>query len=202
VTRPRAVFLDRDGVLNHLVLNAATGEYESPLRAEQLELLPNVIAPLSRLGRGGYLLFLVSNQPSFAKGKTTLNDLKEAHRKLEEGLIEAGVRFSGFYYCFHHPSGVVAGYSGPCACRKPSPHFLLAAAAEHGLDLESSWMVGDQDSDVACANAARCQPVLLEYEFSANKRGSGPPVTKVRDLAEAVELILETARSRRTNDDC
>lgn len=150
----RAVFLDRDGVLNRNIWNPETLAYESPLTPEQFELLPDVIPSLGLLRDAGYLLFLVSNQPNFAKGKASLDTLAAIHNRFEAAI--EGIRFQAFYYCFHHPD-----FTGECRCRKPSPYFLLQASDSFHLDLARSWMVGDRASDVACGRAAGARTIEI-----------------------------------------
>jgi D-glycero-D-manno-heptose 1,7-bisphosphate phosphatase len=134
----RAVFLDRDGVLNRNIFNPATGEYESPGRPEEFELVAGGLEPLKRLQDAGYLLFLISNQPNYAKGKNTLEELQDVHALLVKSLNEAGIVFADFFYCFHHPHGIVPSHAGSCDCRKPSPYFLNKAAEEFGVSLPTS----------------------------------------------------------------
>src|SRR5579862_2948778 len=100
----RAVFLDRDGVLNRNVWNSETSAYESPLTAEQFELLPKVIPALQLLNDSGYLLFVVSNQPNYAKSKASMETLDAIHCRLETALAQAGIAMTAYYYCFHHPA--------------------------------------------------------------------------------------------------
>jgi D-glycero-D-manno-heptose 1,7-bisphosphate phosphatase len=171
INRP-AVFLDRDGVLNALVLNPATGRMESPLTPGDLRILDGVIPALRRLRQAGYPLILVSNQPNFALGKSTLDTLGAIHSKLEMALICAGVQFSRFSYCLHHPKGVVAGYSGLCVCRKPSPWFLFRARDDFGYSLPDSWMIGDQPTDTQCGRAAKNDPHQLRPGGSRTQRRS------------------------------
>ena len=103
----RAVFLDRDGVINRNILNPVSGEYESPHRPEDFELAPGALNAIARLRTAGYRLFLVSNQPSFAKGKTSLEAIQAIHARLQTALDGAGIAFDAFYYCYHHPDGIV-----------------------------------------------------------------------------------------------
>jgi D-glycero-D-manno-heptose 1,7-bisphosphate phosphatase len=189
-----AVFLDRDGVLNELVFNPATGEHESPHTPEDLVMVDGVVPALQRLARAGFALFLVSNQPSYAKGKTTLENIHEIHRRLDEFLRDNGIAFREYFYCYHHPRAVVPAYSGPCRCRKPAPYFLLEAARAHGVDLASSWMVGDQDTDMECGRSAGCMTVLVMNAHSATKRGSSRPDVTVTTLSEAGEQIIRRRR--------
>jgi len=189
----QAVFLDRDGVLDALIYNPLTREYESPHRLEDLEMLPRIEEPLKLLQEKGFLLFLVSNQPSYAKGKTTLENIHAIHDKMHEQLIKAGIFFTEYYYCYHHPEGIKAGYSGPCQCRKPSPYFLLQARDKYKLDLSRSWMVGDQGRDIACGKAAGVKTILVEYAHSSDRRkeADAQPDHTAPDLFGAVRIIIE-----------
>ena len=196
VGRP-AVFLDRDGVLNPLVLNPATGRMESPLTPEQFELLPAVIPALQSLRDVGYFLFLVSNQPNYALGKCSFSSLTEIHGKLTGELTAAGVTFARFCYCLHHPRGVVPGYSGTCACRKPSPWFLLRASKELGLAMADSWMVGDQPSDVQCGRAAGVRTIRIAATLSGALLGCSGDLCadySAGNLTEAAAIILARRR--------
>lgn len=190
LARP-AVFLDRDGVLNALVLNPATGRMESPLRADDLRLIDGAIPALQRLQRAGYPLVLVSNQPNYALGKSTLNTLGEIHCRLESELIRAAIRFARFSYCLHHPKGVVAGYSGLCVCRKPSPWFLFRARDDFGYSLADSWMIGDQPTDTQCGRAAGTRTIRIGSGAVAAERSGAPAADyMVWRLDEAAEIIL------------
>jgi D-glycero-D-manno-heptose 1,7-bisphosphate phosphatase len=183
----RAVFLDRDGVINRNVLNVATGELEAPLTAAEFEVLPCVPEALRRLQAAGYLLFVVSNQPNVAKGKSTLKELRAIDTALRDALDAMRVRMAAVYYCLHHPEGIVRGYAGPCQCRKPSPYFLRRAAGEFGIDLAQSWMVGDRVTDVECGCAAGARTALVgaqSMDVPADWRG--------QDLAAAAEHILKS----------
>lgn len=184
-----AVFLDRDGVINELVLNPLTGEYEPPHSPEDLLLISGVIPALRELQLAGFELFLVSNQPDYAKGKATLEQIHAVHGRLDHCLRAAGVQFREYYYCYHHPKGIVPEYSFVCECRKPKPYFLLKAARDYGIDLESSWMIGDRDTDIECGKGAGVQTILITYSPSTEYQGSSHPDFLVRNLGEAIVLI-------------
>lgn len=185
-----AIFLDRDGVLNDLVFNPTTGEYESPHFPEDLVVIDGAVEALRRFVEAGFDLFLVSNQPSFAKGKATLESIEEIHRRLDGVLMANGIEFREYFYCFHHPDGVEPSHSGPCRCRKPAPYFLFEAARRHGVDLGSSWMVGDQATDVECGRAAGCRTALVCNEHSIAKREPCRPDVRVGTVSEAADLIV------------
>lgn len=187
-----AVFLDRDGVITRLVHNADTGKYESPHFPWDFALLPGALDELDRLQTAGFLLFLISNQPSYALGKTTLENIRAIHQQMEASFQSRGIFFKEFYYCFHHPQGVVPDYSGDCECRKPKPYFILKAREDFNLDLNRSWLIGDQDSDVLCGGAAGVKTILVDEPASAGRRGQSRPDYSVPTLRAAVDLILGT----------
>jgi D-glycero-D-manno-heptose 1,7-bisphosphate phosphatase len=117
--------------------------------------------------------------------------LQQVQAVLAAALKGAGIEFSDFYYCFHHPHGKVPSHSGPCECRKPSPFFLKKAAAEFDLSLPSSWMVGDRATDIECGHAAGVRTVRVQEDHPAQRKSDEPvPDFEARDLAHAVSLIL------------
>ncbi len=169
-SRRSAVFLDRDGVLNELIVDPLTGRGESPLAVEEVRLRPGAAAAAAELSAAGYALVCVSNQPAAAKGTVSLAGLIAVHERVLELLAREGVTLDASYLCPHHPDGVFDGLAGACACRKPAPGMLLAAASTLGLDLSSSWMVGDTNADIAAGMAAGCRTVLLLNPDSEHKR--------------------------------
>jgi D-glycero-D-manno-heptose 1,7-bisphosphate phosphatase len=186
----KAVFLDRDGVLNELVLNPASGEYEPPHSPDDLIIFPEVIEALRILQEAGFELFLVSNQPDYAKGKMSLEDIRSVNTRFDHILTSRGIHFREYYYCYHHPNGIVPEYSFACKCRKPKPHFLLEAARDYGIDLENSWMIGDRDSDIGCGKAAGTRTILIEEPHSSALRGSSCPDNMAANLKDALTIIL------------
>ena len=186
----RAVFLDRDGVINELVLNPDTSEYEPPHRPEDVRFFPYTGKCLRLLQSAGYDLFLVSNQPDYAKGKVSLDILKEIHETFLSFFAAEKITFRDFYYCYHHPNGIVEEYSFDCECRKPKPYFLLKAAKDYSIHLATSWMVGDRDMDIMCGQAARVRTILVNEPKSASSRGNSSPDFIVNNLSEATKLII------------
>jgi D-glycero-D-manno-heptose 1,7-bisphosphate phosphatase len=181
----RALFLDRDGILNQLVFYPSSSEWESPRNLADLEMLD--AAPLRRFTDAGWLLFIVTNQPSYAKGKTSREELQAVNDAVVAAL-DAPITRS--YVCFHHPDAIVDELRVKCECRKPGAESLRDATREHDVDLATSWMVGDQDSDLLCGRAAGCKVALLENERSANKRGAVEPDLRVASLAELADALL------------
>jgi D-glycero-D-manno-heptose 1,7-bisphosphate phosphatase len=185
------VFVDRDGVINELVPDPLSGRPESPLRPEDVRLIPGAADALSRLAQAGWLIVGISNQPAAAKGIASLEEVHAVQARVLELVSTHGVRFDDFRLCLHHPEGIVPELKGPCACRKPAPGMLLDSAACLGIELGSSWMVGDTDADVEAGRAAGCATILILHPGSAHKRsGSADPTHSAADLAAAADFIL------------
>lgn len=184
----RAVFLDRDGVVNELVFYPSHGEWESPRNVRDLRMRPAAPVALRDIVRAGWLLFLITNQPSYAKGKCPLEDLQDVHARVLEELKNAGVRITDSFVCYHHPQSKLEGF-GACQCRKPSPWFIREAAKKYEIDLQHSWMAGDQDTDIVTGINAGCRTALLNYEHSSPKRGAAKPDLICADLAEFVRKL-------------
>jgi D-glycero-D-manno-heptose 1,7-bisphosphate phosphatase len=186
-----AVFLDRDGVLNELARDPVSGDPESPLAVDGVQLIAGAAAAARELARAGFVLVCISNQPAAAKGKTTVERLQTVHERVLDLLARQQVALDASRLCLHHPDGVAPALSGRCRCRKPRPGMLLDAAAGLGLDLGASWMVGDTDADVAAGHGAGCRTILLEYPGSAHKRSRGARCElHATDLAHAVAPLL------------
>jgi D-glycero-D-manno-heptose 1,7-bisphosphate phosphatase len=195
VSGARAVFLDRDGVLNELVRDPATGTCESPLKVEDVRLTEEVGVALGRLRRAGALLVCVSNQPAAAKGAVSARRLSAIHARVIELLAREGVSLAASRLCLHHPDGVVPGLAGRCECRKPAPGMLLDLAAALQIDLHASWMVGDTDADVGAGRAAGCRTLLIDHPGSAHKRhGRMRPDLSATSLPGGVAKIIDTCR--------
>jgi len=192
VSGRRAVFLDRDGVINALVPDPLTGELESPLRADDVVLLDGAAAALRALADGGFLLVGVSNQPAAAKQTVPLAELEAVQERVLALLCDQGATFDDFRICWHHPDGTDPLLAGGCDCRKPAPGMLLEAAAAGGIDLPASWMVGDSDTDVLAGAAAGTRTVLIEHPGSAHRRGgAASPTFVAADLRAAAAVLLD-----------
>lgn len=158
--KQKAVFLDRDGVIN---------KYVGFLRnIDEFELLPGVAEAIKKINESGYLCIVVTNQPVIARGEVTVAELDEIHNKMETLLGLEGCYVDAIYYCPHHPH---KGYKGEvlelkidCDCRKPKPGMLLKAAENLNVDLESSWMVGDGENDVKAGKNAGCKTAYIKRE--------------------------------------
>jgi D-glycero-D-manno-heptose 1,7-bisphosphate phosphatase len=194
----QAVFLDRDGVLNDLVWDAHAGAHESPLRVDDVRLARGAAQALRVLADAGLPAVVVSNQPSAAKGVVTEAELNAVHDRVLTELAGSGGQVLASYLCLHHPDGRDPRLGGLCDCRKPAPGLLTKAAADHGLDLTASWLVGDTDADVGAAAAAGLAGmVLVEHPRSAHRRGRSAhsPDARAADALEAVRLVVARLRA-------
>lgn len=195
VVKTRAVFLDRDGVINRYAYNADFGTVDSPARPEEFALLPGAAQAVAALNSLNLPVILISNQPGIAKGKLSPALLDAINEEMRAQLARCGARLDAVYYCRHHPEALVPEYRAACDCRKPKPGLLLRASAERNLDLASSFFVGDGVVDVLAGRAAGVVTLLLApsrctvcHEFAL--RGALPDFL-ARDLPHAVELIRE-----------
>jgi len=194
-SRP-AVFLDRDGTLNEVVLNQ-DGIEDSPFRIEDLALLPGAGEFTRRIRESGYLAVLVTNQPGVAKGSITIPELERLNQRLEDLLAKNHGGLDRIYYCPHHPvgkAGVASSFVQPCDCRKPAPGMLLKAGKDLDIDLSRSWMVGDKVLDVLAGKAAGCRTILMRRSVTAEPAIdlASQPTYIANNLMEALDHILKT----------
>jgi D-glycero-D-manno-heptose 1,7-bisphosphate phosphatase len=177
VTR-RAVFLDRDGVLNASLVR--DGKPYAPRSLAEFELLPGVPEALALLRQAGFLNVVVTNQPDVSNGKAKREDVEAIHAHLLKTLPIDAVKA-----CFHTESE-------SCACRKPKPGMLLEAARELDIDLAASFLVGDRWRDVAAAHAAGCKALFIDYKYQEQQPDR--PFVEVKSLPEAAGFIVRADR--------
>ena len=187
----KAVFLDRDGVINPLVYNKNTSEYESPHYPEDFSIYIYVPRALRLIKEHGYKIILISNQPSYAKGKTTLENIKKIEELLKEYSTENGTLIDEYYYCYHHPNGIVPEYAVPCQCRKPGVLFLENAVEKFDLDIKNCFFIGDQDSDIKCGKTMGCKTIKINNKHSMSKGSKEEPDCFAANLYEAAVKIIE-----------
>jgi len=181
-TGQKAVFLDKDGTL---VENIPYNVDPSRLR-----FAPGAARALPRLADRGFRFFIVSNQPGVAQGIFAESALSGLERYLRRTFQTMGAALVAFYYCPHSPAGLDAAPS--CQCRKPSAGLFHRAAQEYGIDLPSSWMIGDILDDVEAGHRAGCRAILID-NGGETLWEPGPlrkPEAMARDLDEAASFIL------------
>jgi D-glycero-D-manno-heptose 1,7-bisphosphate phosphatase len=147
------ILLDRDGVINRLVIDPEHGTIDSPLHPDQVALLDGVPEALARLTQAGFLLAVVTNQPASAKNKTTRQNLEAVHDAVLQGACRLGGRIASSHVCFHKSED-------GCSCRKPKPGLLLDALAHQGSGRDA-WMVGDGITDVQAGLALGLRTAFL-----------------------------------------
>ena len=171
----RAVFLDRDGVLNRAIVR--DGKPYPPASLAELEIVENAAISLGLLKNLGFLLLVVTNQPDVARGTQTLETILEMHEAMRQTLP-----LDDFLICPHDDRD-------GCRCRQPLPGLLLEAQTRYGIDLASSFLVGDRWRDIDAGRAAGCRTVLLDHNY--RERGPLlPPDVRVGSLQEAVDWIV------------
>jgi len=157
----RAVFLDRDGVINEIIYHQEMGIIDSPFTVEQFKLLPNVGEAINKFHNLGFKVIIISNQPGIAKNHFTMDVFEGIKNKMKKELSKTGSFVDAEYYCFHHPEAKLKKYRKVCDCRKPKPGMLLKAAEEHDIDLKISWMIGDGITDIQAGSMAGCKTILI-----------------------------------------
>ena len=176
-----AVFLDRDGVIN------VDHGYVSTW--EQFEFLPGAPKALRELQDAGYLLIIVSNQSGIGRGYYSERDLYTLNQAIAEHLDSTlGVTLSGFYHCPHHPTEAEGEFRQQCDCRKPAPGMIQQAVLDHGIDVKTSLLVGDKDSDIEAGRAAGVAR-LFKVVDSAQSGASAPDIQFVTALSEVLSLL-------------
>ncbi|MBI2366781.1 MAG: HAD-IIIA family hydrolase [Deltaproteobacteria bacterium] len=169
----RAVFLDRDGVLNEPIIRS--GRAFAPLSMEQFRLVDSAVTDVKRVKAAGLLCIVVTNQPEIASGQLSAASLETMHRHLKEQL-----NIEDIFVCGH-------GSEEGCVCRKPRPGMIHQAANLRSIDLGSSFVVGDRWRDIDAGRAVGCYTVLIERAYSECASADA----RVGSLTEAVDVILE-----------
>jgi len=157
----KAIFLDRDGVINEIIYHEETGIIDTPFTIEQFTLIPGAGEGLKALNQTGFKVILVSNQPGIAKDHYSLDTFEAIRSKMKDELEKAGAHLDAEYYCLHHPDAKNIKYKANCNCRKPKSGMLLKAAKDKDIDLNNSWMVGDSIADIKAGKNAGCKTVLI-----------------------------------------
>jgi D-glycero-D-manno-heptose 1,7-bisphosphate phosphatase len=172
----RAVFLDRDGVINRAL--ERDGLPYPPASLKKFEILPDVPAACAKLKQAGFLLVVVTNQPDVGRGTLKREIVETIHagmcRQLPIDRVEV---------CYHPGQG-----ASDCDCRKPKPGMLLRAAKALGIALAQSWMVGDRWRDIDCGHAAGCRTIFIDRGYAEALKQQ--PNFRAKNLLEAAEIIL------------
>ena len=187
-SKKKAIFLDRDGVINHEV-----GHLSS---TKQFKLIDGASDAIRLLNLAGFITVVVTNQPVIARGMLGYNGLRIIHNKMETLLGNENAYIDKIYYCPHHPDrgfkGEISELKVDCSCRKPEPGLLLRASDEMSVSLEDSWIVGDRTADILAGSRVGMNTILVKTGFAGkDEKYIVEPDFIVTDLSEAVDLILK-----------
>jgi D-glycero-D-manno-heptose 1,7-bisphosphate phosphatase len=151
--KKRAVFLDRDGTLNE--------DAGYPGNFENITIFPGSIEAVRRLNEAGFLAIVVSNQSGVGRGLFGEAEVRDIHAQMAAAFDSLGARLDAFYFCPHFDGSADPRYAAACECRKPKPGLAWRAAADFGIDLARSYMVGDKPDDIAFARNIGAESVLV-----------------------------------------
>jgi D-glycero-D-manno-heptose 1,7-bisphosphate phosphatase len=188
----KAIFLDRDGVINELYYDDNQGVIDSPFHPDQLEIFPKVSEAIKTFHNLGYKVIIISNQPGIAKKHFTEETFQKIREKMDEKLKKENVSIDAEYYCLHHPESKIEKYKKICDCRKPEPGLIHQAARDLDIDLSQSWMIGDSAVDIEAGERAGTKTIFVgkqkAYIWEKMKK---EPEYVVPDLYQASKLIEE-----------
>lgn len=176
----KAVFLDRDGVINKALVK--DGKPFPPLTLDDLEILPKVRESLQALRNSNWLNIVVTNQPDVARANVKKEEVEKINNYLNEELP-----IDCIYTCYHDNKDL-------CSCRKPKPGILILAAKKYDINLKKSYMIGDRWSDIEAGKKAGCKTFFIEYNYKEKKAFGF--TYKTKSLADAVKIILKIKDER------
>ena len=200
----KAIFLDRDGVINEIIYHHDIGVIDSPFTPGQFHLRDGVAQAIREINGSGFLAIVATNQPGIAKGHFDEHVLNLITEKMVNDLALGGAHLDDIYTCLHHPKGNGNGKGDPryimdCTCRKPKPGLLLEAARKHRVNLAASYMIGDSITDIQAGTSAGCTTFLighLKCDLCRIMEKSGvKPDFIVPSLLEAVRIINQSRKS-------
>lgn len=148
IEKNKAIFLDRDGVLNK-----KRSDYVKSIN--ELKIFPNIEKEISKLKMKGFLIIVITNQSVINRGIITIEELEKIHSAIQKVLVKSKTSIDRFYFCPHRPDE-------NCECRKPNPGLILQAMNEFSIDASKSWMVGDSITDIQAGEKAGCKTILLK----------------------------------------
>ena len=152
IKKNKAIFLDRDGVLNK-----KRSDYVKSI--SELEIFPNIEKEISKLKLKGFLIIVITNQSVINRGIITIEELEKIHSAIQKFLVKSKTSIDRFYFCPHRPDE-------NCECRKPNPGLILQAINEFSIDAAKSWMVGDSITDIQAGEKAGCKTIFLKKNDS------------------------------------
>jgi D-glycero-D-manno-heptose 1,7-bisphosphate phosphatase len=181
MSNERALLIDRDGVMIHMV--RYDYGWDSAQKPEDVSLVKGVDEIIAWANKEGIPVIEISNQPGIAKGKMSQEISNKIEKRTHELLVKNGAKVDNAYICQHHPKGVIAQLTCECDCRKPKPGLLLQAAKDLNIDLTASVFLGDKASDVEVGKQVDCKTIIFLHD---------------EDLPEKIEEAINTNADYKT----
>ena len=181
----KACLLDRDGVLIK-----ETNYLSSP---KEVSIFPEAIRALQLLKENNYKIIVVTNQAGVAKGFFAEACISEVHAEIDRQLKQHNLKIDHYYYCPHHPEGIVEQYKKSCNCRKPMPGMIQRAQKDYNLDLSKSFLIGDKISDLLAAKNSGCLGILVEtgYGKAYKEEAISKDFSVLPNIEQAVRFALK-----------
>jgi len=148
IKKRKAIFLDRDGVLNK-----RKDDYVKSI--DELVIFPSIGKSIKKFNDHNFLVVVITNQSAINRGLSTFDNVHQIHHKIEDEIFNSGAIIDKFYICPHKPNEL-------CECRKPKPGMLLKAISELNIDPKTSWMIGDSDTDIIAGKHVGCNTIKIE----------------------------------------
>jgi D-glycero-D-manno-heptose 1,7-bisphosphate phosphatase len=193
--KDKAIFLDRDGVINKLVYQKDEGIIDTPFSESQFEVIESVPAAILKLRKAGYKIIIVSNQPGIAKGYFTVKTFNRIRAKMRAILEKRKAMTDDEFYCLHHPAAKNPRYRKRCSCRKPGIGLIKKAVKAHNIDIKNSYFIGDGVVDLQAAKKAGCKSIFVGNVSSTLttilKKKKLEPIYIAHDLKEATKFITQ-----------
>ncbi len=189
----KALFLDRDGVINKLV-NYDSG-WDSPLKVSDVELVSGISEIITWCNNENIPVIEITNQPAVAKGKITLKISNSIETRIQKLLNKNGAKVNNIYKCLHHPNSVIKKYKSICDCRKPNAGLIIKAAKENNIDLNNSVFLGDKESDYLASSAAGCIPIIFLHRNDLKEKVDKIYSLKNKYCSENIEVLFNIIKN-------
>lgn len=189
----RALFLDRDGIINRMVLY--DHGWDSPQKQADVKLNKDIEKIISWANKNSIFVIEITNQPGVAKGRMNQKNADRIESQIHKLLTDQKVKVDKIYTCPHHPKGIVPELTMECNCRKPMPGLILLASSELNIDLSKSVLIGDSDSDIEAGKLAGCKTLLYFHNQNIADKiklaKNCKPDYKVTNLNKALLILKE-----------
>ena len=184
----KAIFFDRDGVINKEIFRDNLKKWTAPHSVNEIEFNKNIINVLKKIKKKKFLIFIISNQPDYALGLTSLKNLKNVHNKINTMLFQKSILIKEYFYSFRHKKSIKKNLGPPCFDKKPSPFFINKAIKKYNLDLINSWIIGDRQTDIDCGKRAGIKTIgVISKNYLFNKKNK--PDFSIKNIKQILKII-------------